>query len=1077
MKLYNILISALAAVVVPTTAVAQAIETAPDGYTLVWSDEFDGTALNEKIWNIEVTGSGGGNQELQYYRRENVSVEDGNLILTARRENYEGKAFTSGRINSNQKAAFKHGIMQAKIKFPKTADGLWPAYWMMGNDINRYGWPRCGEMDIVEMGHFKAITGEYAGWQDRYFSGTLHYGVSASNEDHRQLSQEFGKDRFESIDAVEGDYHIFTVEWDDTNLYMYLDLAGYNRSSKTASRYFSTSVAPTEDKGNVGYYFQKPFYFLFNLAVGGTFPYIFDPAKITALPNMGDESKMYVDWVRVYQKDDDADAQYLYYDAEGNKVTNIPDEPEPQPQDDDKTELSGFATEALDAEGVTTFDYDDVSDAVLISTSDGVSGHLLSAGANVTDLNVNNTNRNLYIWENTYVAIDRTGKTNSFGYEEGYNTFAVGSVGWSGAGFNINGDDLSMIDDDYWLHFAMLGNDPDMHTSHTITVSGAQFIVGNSDGKLASIGDFKRDGKWYYFDIPVKALKQFANPLLKAPANAFNDNIFAFSSGGVTDAEISIDNIFFYKSKSKEIPNYADTNADLGKYGYKSVNEEGKWAFDLEQVGEIIPIQLSEDVWKGVTSDGTYQETDLVKRDRDYTQSNDYFIWEGTMKGDHADVANSSGVYTGGTSIWAAAPGVTWDGMGIASQTVKDLSMIDDSYYLHIALRSDAAVGHIPVRVRFGESDNDAIITFGAYSTHPIFADFNRDGEWYAFDIPVAELKKFGRLWSNGNGKVNIGQNLLCFYTMDTYYTGSWFSFDNVFFWKPKDGTMPEVNELGDYGYKSLNDAGESVFVFDEEKSYQFINFNVSEATISMQTKGGTEDENILAGYYTLYNWEGDCYTNGSKSGNAVNSFGIQGQGWIDWVVATKGWSGGGFIADGTDGADLRILDEGDWYLHFAMRGTDQCNHLIGFAESRFTIGSTTFDQNTPVIGNYKRDNEWYSFDIPYSVIKAQKGDALYLQNNGGQAAWKGNLVWFMSGGKTGDELQLDNVFFWREKPEDTDGIQSIRKETLEVAAPYADAVYDLQGRQVARLSDVKARMVSLPRGIYVINGKKVVIR
>jgi beta-glucanase (GH16 family) len=87
----------------PFKGAAQAIEGAPEGYSLVWQDEFNGTALNENIWNIEVSGSGGGNQELQYYRRENVSVANGNLVLTAKRENYQGKAFTSGRINSNQK--------------------------------------------------------------------------------------------------------------------------------------------------------------------------------------------------------------------------------------------------------------------------------------------------------------------------------------------------------------------------------------------------------------------------------------------------------------------------------------------------------------------------------------------------------------------------------------------------------------------------------------------------------------------------------------------------------------------------------------------------------------------------------------------------------------------------------------------------------------------------------------------------------------------------------------------------------------------------------------------------------------
>ena len=115
MRYFKTQLFALAMAALPLGAAAQAIEGAPDGYKLVWSDEFNGTALNEKNWNIEVSGAGGGNQELQYYRRENVSVADGNLVLTARRENFEGKAFTSGRINSNQKAAFKHGIMQAKI--------------------------------------------------------------------------------------------------------------------------------------------------------------------------------------------------------------------------------------------------------------------------------------------------------------------------------------------------------------------------------------------------------------------------------------------------------------------------------------------------------------------------------------------------------------------------------------------------------------------------------------------------------------------------------------------------------------------------------------------------------------------------------------------------------------------------------------------------------------------------------------------------------------------------------------------------------------------------------------------------
>ena len=111
-----------------------------DGYRLVWQDLFDADALSPERWAIEVNGAGGGNNELQYYtdREENVRLgkdEHGNgcLILTARRESYKGKSFTSGRLITKNRVNFTHGKVEAAIKLPKTANGLWPAFWMMGN--------------------------------------------------------------------------------------------------------------------------------------------------------------------------------------------------------------------------------------------------------------------------------------------------------------------------------------------------------------------------------------------------------------------------------------------------------------------------------------------------------------------------------------------------------------------------------------------------------------------------------------------------------------------------------------------------------------------------------------------------------------------------------------------------------------------------------------------------------------------------------------------------------------------------------------------------------------------------------
>lgn len=1005
------------------SAMGEAVSAAPDGYSLRWEDEFSGNALNEAIWNIEVNGNGGGNQELQYYRRENVSVTDGCLVLTARRENYGGKAFTSGRITSQGKAAFKHGMIQARIKFPKTKDGLWPAYWMMGNDMSKYGWPRCGEMDIVELGHANGIKNST---QDRYFGGTLHYGPNATSEGHQQYSQEYLAPEDNPI--TDGEFHIITVEWDDTNLYMYYDLEGYSAAKKRQARYFTCNVTPTESEYSVGKYFQKPFFFLFNLAVGGSYPYIFDANGITALPNAGDEAKMYVDWVRVYQKDDDANAEYTYIDANGNKVTNIDEGPEIPTNPDTKTELSSFATKALDEDGNSTFDFTGVTDAVLISTSQGVTGNLYAAGANVTDYNVNNTNRNLYIWENTYVPVDRQGQINSFGWEEGYNKFTVASVGWSGLGFNIANEDLSMIDDTYWLHFAMRATDADVHTSHQFTIGKANFMVGNSDGKFASIGDFRRDGEWYYFDIPVKALEEFYSPALGMKAN-YNDNIVAILSGGMTDAELCIDNIFFYKSSKKEIPTFTDTKSDTGVYGYRSLDEEGNPVFKFDNVTDIVPLYLSGDTWEALTAGGTYGDTSLIKEEWDNSEQggrNNFFVWGNpqTMKVKTVnDVPNSFGrvPYGGFPSYSSETDGITWNGSGwasIAGQGMnplpKDLSMIDDDWYVHFSVRSDAAVSHIPVMIRFGSTDADATLVLGNYSTKGRFADFNRDGEWYSFDIPVAILKRYGQLWSNAPQMGGISAYTdysLCIYTDQTFYNNSYFAIDNVFFYRTAEA--PEVSELGDYTTKSLDENGESYFDFSG-KHFISISANGS-VTEQMKVDG---EENIIhdlragVGFCNFYNWgDGNTYTATEIPAGVSDSFGGD-EGWI-FFTTNGGWTGAGFIND--HGQDFSELENGNWHLHFAMRGTDNCSHQIALGHAKFTIGATPYDAGVPVLGNYARDGEWYSFDIPYEVLAGLTTD-IFPASQGGINSYRDNYMWFMSGGGIGHQLQIDNIFLWRDR-------------------------------------------------------------
>lgn len=264
-----------------------------DGYKLVWQDLFDGTELNAARWQCEVNGNGGGNNELQYYtdRPENVRVADdgqgnGCLILTARRESYKGKNFTSGRVISKNKVAFKYGKVEASIRFPKTANGLWPAFWMMGNDITELGWPRCGETDIMEMGHGDGIA---AGTHDRLFNGALHWANADGS--HAQ----FAGVKTNSYNIQDGEFHLFTLVWDESEIKMYLDLD----RNPSAEPYLTMKVS----EGELASQFHKPGFILFNLAVGGDFPGIHDADGVTALNDGNSQSQsMFVNYVKVYEK-------------------------------------------------------------------------------------------------------------------------------------------------------------------------------------------------------------------------------------------------------------------------------------------------------------------------------------------------------------------------------------------------------------------------------------------------------------------------------------------------------------------------------------------------------------------------------------------------------------------------------------------------------------------------------------------------------------------------------------------------------------------------------------------------------
>ncbi|MCU7549704.1 family 16 glycosylhydrolase [Chitinophagaceae bacterium LB-8] len=238
------------------------------GYTLVWNDEFSGTTLDANIWNFETgNGSNGwGNNELEYYTNstKNAFVSNGNLIIEARKESIGGFNYSSARLTTQNKKSFTYGRIDIRAKLPK-GKGVWPALWMLGNNITSAGWPACGEIDIMELlGH--EITKSY---------GTLHYGSSSATHGSKGTSFTLSSSSFYD------QFHVFSMDWKQDQIKLYVD----NNLFLTVNK---------SDVGTAPYPFNAPFFFIFNVAVGGNWPG--SPDATTTFPQ-----RMIVDYIRVFQ--------------------------------------------------------------------------------------------------------------------------------------------------------------------------------------------------------------------------------------------------------------------------------------------------------------------------------------------------------------------------------------------------------------------------------------------------------------------------------------------------------------------------------------------------------------------------------------------------------------------------------------------------------------------------------------------------------------------------------------------------------------------------------------------------------
>lgn len=252
-----------AVVEIPTTGYVS-----PESYanlSLTWEEDFIGASLNLNNWSYEIgTGSNGwGNNELQYYREENTSLQDGHLVITAKKESVGSSEYTSSRLVTMNKHNFRYGRIDVRAALPR-GQGIWPAVWMLGTNFPSVGWPASGEIDIMEM----------VGGNGR--ENTVHGTVHWQNQGQHA---EFGGSKTRASGTYSDEFHVYSIIWTENQI----------RWLVNNEQYHAIDTSPDElDE------FRKPFFFIVNLAVGGNWPG--SPNNSTTFPQ-----HLIVDYIRVFQ--------------------------------------------------------------------------------------------------------------------------------------------------------------------------------------------------------------------------------------------------------------------------------------------------------------------------------------------------------------------------------------------------------------------------------------------------------------------------------------------------------------------------------------------------------------------------------------------------------------------------------------------------------------------------------------------------------------------------------------------------------------------------------------------------------
>ena len=272
-----------------------------DDYRLVWSDEFNGRAIDRSKWDFDVDCAGGGNEERQCYtaRPVNASVASGLLTITARRERSTGRAtmvgqsaagpqpqatkdYTSARLVTRGKAAWRYGRVEVRARLP-LGQGTWPAIWMLPEEWHYGPWPLSGEIDIMEAVNLGTPCSGCRGGRENHVLGTIHFGARPPG--NKYLSTET-----ELTGRIDG-FHTYRVDWTPETIDWFVDGRHY------AHRAIGEWSTPASSERHAP--FDRPFHLILNLAFGGHLP---EGRNLKGVSTAGFPKTMQVDWVRVWQR-------------------------------------------------------------------------------------------------------------------------------------------------------------------------------------------------------------------------------------------------------------------------------------------------------------------------------------------------------------------------------------------------------------------------------------------------------------------------------------------------------------------------------------------------------------------------------------------------------------------------------------------------------------------------------------------------------------------------------------------------------------------------------------------------------